>query len=77
MKQKEVKETDEAFKHFGIDIQKMKEQRKEMKFILYRKDDIAQDIRNATGFKVKGRQKITIYCDDGYENILITEQKMA
>lgn len=70
-------EVDEAFKHFGINIQKMKEERKEMNFILYRKEDVVQDISNATGFKIKGKQKITIYCDERYKNILITGQKLA
>lgn len=70
-------EVNEAFKHFGINIQKMKEERKEMNFILYKKEDVVQDIGNATGFKIKGKQKITIYCDEGYKNILITGQKLA
>lgn len=75
----ETNQTDEiveAFKNFGIDIEKTKEERKEMNFLIYKKKDVMQDIINATGFKIKGKQKITIYCDEGYENILITSQRL-
>lgn len=47
-----------------------------MNFLIYKKKDVMQDIINATGFKIKGKQKITIYCDEGYENILITSQRL-